>query len=146
MFTARQRLGKQVPVEMKTHATIEELHFLCNGEINLYNSRGIIGKRCFLLEPPRGYITRRIEGVFANGSRRWWRRHSVIVKHNYKLYKSAINPVTNLKPVYNSRRYVTGLYCLWDGHNLKRSNNHTAYENTVLQNERNNEMELRFPH
>jgi hypothetical protein len=34
MLTARQQLGKQVPVEMNTHATIEELLFLCNGEVN----------------------------------------------------------------------------------------------------------------
>jgi hypothetical protein len=30
---ARQLLGKHVPAEMKTHATIE-LPFLCNGEVN----------------------------------------------------------------------------------------------------------------
>jgi hypothetical protein len=39
-----QRLGKEVPLEMKTHATIEELQFLCNGEIN---DRGIAGNGVF---------------------------------------------------------------------------------------------------
>jgi hypothetical protein len=34
MFIAKQRLGKEVSAEMKTHATIEELPFLCNGEVN----------------------------------------------------------------------------------------------------------------
>jgi hypothetical protein len=33
-YIARQRLGKQVPAEMNTHATIEGLPFLCNGEMN----------------------------------------------------------------------------------------------------------------
>jgi hypothetical protein len=33
-FIAGQRLGKQVPAEMNTHATIEELPLLCNSEIN----------------------------------------------------------------------------------------------------------------
>jgi hypothetical protein len=28
--------GKQVPAEMYTHTTIEELQFLCNGELNTY--------------------------------------------------------------------------------------------------------------
>jgi hypothetical protein len=43
---------------MNTHATIEELPFLCNGEVNRYNTRGIVRKMGFLLGPPRGYITR----------------------------------------------------------------------------------------
>jgi hypothetical protein len=33
MFIARQRLRKDIPAEMNTHATIE-LPFLCNGEVN----------------------------------------------------------------------------------------------------------------
>jgi hypothetical protein len=31
MFIAKQSLGKQVLAEMNTHATTEELPFLCNG-------------------------------------------------------------------------------------------------------------------
>jgi hypothetical protein len=33
-FIARQRLGKQVPAEINTHATIEELLFSYNGDVN----------------------------------------------------------------------------------------------------------------
>jgi hypothetical protein len=33
-FLARERIDKQVPAEMNTHATIEELPFLSNGEVN----------------------------------------------------------------------------------------------------------------
>jgi hypothetical protein len=33
-FIAKQRLGKEVPSEMNKHATIEELPFICNGEVN----------------------------------------------------------------------------------------------------------------
>jgi hypothetical protein len=33
-FVATQRLSEQVPSEMNTHATIEELPFLCDGEVN----------------------------------------------------------------------------------------------------------------
>jgi hypothetical protein len=33
-FISRQRLGKQTPAEINTHSTIEELPFLCIGEVN----------------------------------------------------------------------------------------------------------------
>jgi hypothetical protein len=33
-FIARQRMGKQVPAEMNMHATVEEVPFLCSGEVN----------------------------------------------------------------------------------------------------------------
>jgi hypothetical protein len=29
------RLGKEVPTEMNTQATIEEVQFQCNGEVNI---------------------------------------------------------------------------------------------------------------
>jgi hypothetical protein len=54
-FIARQRFGKQVPAEMNTHTTIEELPFLCNGEGNTPNNRGIVRKWCFLLDPTQGF-------------------------------------------------------------------------------------------
>jgi hypothetical protein len=34
IFIARQRLGKQVPAEMNTHITTEELLVLCNDGVN----------------------------------------------------------------------------------------------------------------
>jgi hypothetical protein len=34
MFIVRQGVGKHVPAEMNTQATLEELLFLCNGELN----------------------------------------------------------------------------------------------------------------
>jgi hypothetical protein len=52
-FIARKRFGKQVPVEMNTHATREELSFLSNGEVKtLCNNRVIVRKRYFLLGLP----------------------------------------------------------------------------------------------
>jgi hypothetical protein len=46
---ARQLLRKQIPAEMNTHATIEELPFLCNSEVNtrLQKYRGIVENDVF---------------------------------------------------------------------------------------------------
>jgi hypothetical protein len=59
MFIVRQRLGKLIPAAMNTQATIEELPFMCNGEVNTtLNIRRIVRERYFLLGPTQSYITR----------------------------------------------------------------------------------------
>jgi hypothetical protein len=77
MFIARQRLGKHSPAATNTQATIEELPFLCNREVNTsIITEELLANGVSVGTDPRLYnedyrpARIRIEGVSGVGSRR----------------------------------------------------------------------------
>jgi hypothetical protein len=56
-FIPKQWLRKQVSAEINTHTTIEELPFLCNGEVNI-TIEELLGNGVLFWGRPLGYITR----------------------------------------------------------------------------------------
>jgi hypothetical protein len=55
---ARQRLDEHIPAATNTQAAIEELPFLCNGEVNTSVTKEELLGNVFSVDPPRNYITR----------------------------------------------------------------------------------------